>query len=162
MLWREKYNQCLYLFLHTIWKCIKKQPGVEICLKSAEIHYYWITQIFQKTWNNLLKHTYVVKCHRCCETITNHLKISHYKPDRLAFTASLGIHFLCITALKWLLPPPLPIPRDTPKTKEFWKGESLFDPCVNAIGQRPYCLSRMEVSYCIFVFGAIIRRDLRT
>ena len=44
------------------------------------------------------------------------------------------------------------------------KGEigSLFDPCVNAIGRRPYCPSRMEVSYCTFGFGAIIRRDLRT
>ena len=32
---------------------------------------------------------------------------------------------------------------------------SLFDPCVNAMGQRPYWLSRMEVSYCTFGFGAI-------
>ena len=39
---------------------------------------------------------------------------------------------------------------------------SLFDPCVNAMGRRPYCPSRMEVSYCTFGFGAIIRRDLRT
>ena len=44
------------------------------------------------------------------------------------------------------------------------KGEilSLFDPCINALGQWPYCPSRMEVSYCTFGFGAIIRRDLRT
>ena len=41
-------------------------------------------------------------------------------------------------------------------------SESLFDPCVNAMGWRPYCPSRMEVSYCTFGFGAIIRRDLRT
>ena len=39
---------------------------------------------------------------------------------------------------------------------------SLFDPCVNDMGQRPYCLSRMEVSYCTFGFGAIIRHDQRT
>ena len=39
---------------------------------------------------------------------------------------------------------------------------SLFDPCVNAMGRRPYCSSRMEVGYCTFGFGAIIRRDLRT
>ena len=39
---------------------------------------------------------------------------------------------------------------------------SLFDPCVNAVGRRPYCPSRMEVSYCTIRFGAIIRRDLRT
>ena len=25
---------------------------------------------------------------------------------------------------------------------------SLFDPCVNAMGRRPYWPSRMEVSYC--------------
>ena len=37
---------------------------------------------------------------------------------------------------------------------------SLF--CVNAMGWRPYCPSRMEVSYCTFGFGTIIRRDLRT
>ena len=30
------------------------------------------------------------------------------------------------------------------------------------MGQRPYCLSRVEVIYCTFGFGAIIRRDLRT
>ena len=39
---------------------------------------------------------------------------------------------------------------------------SLFDPCVNTTGQRPYCPSRMEVSYCTFGFGAIIQCDLRT
>ena len=39
---------------------------------------------------------------------------------------------------------------------------SLFDSCVNAMGWRPYCPSRMEVSYCTFGFGAIIRRDLCT
>ena len=37
---------------------------------------------------------------------------------------------------------------------------SLSDPCVNATGQRPYCPSGMEVSYCTFRFGAIIQRDL--
>ena len=31
----------------------------------------------------------------------------------------------------------------------------LFDACVNTMGWRPYCLSRMEVSYCTFGFGAI-------
>ena len=35
-------------------------------------------------------------------------------------------------------------------------------PCVNTMGQRPYYPSRMEMSYCTFGFGAIIRRDLRT
>ena len=30
------------------------------------------------------------------------------------------------------------------------------------MGRRPYCLSRMEVSYCTFGFGVIIRHDLRT
>ena len=30
------------------------------------------------------------------------------------------------------------------------------------MGRRPYCPSCMEVSYCTFAFGAIIRRDLRT
>ena len=30
------------------------------------------------------------------------------------------------------------------------------------MGRRPYWPSRMEVSYCTFGFGAIIRRDLRT
>ena len=39
---------------------------------------------------------------------------------------------------------------------------SLFDPCVNAMGRRPHCPSRMEVSYCTSGFGAIIQRDLRT
>ena len=44
------------------------------------------------------------------------------------------------------------------------KGEigSLFDPCVNGMGGRPYCSSHMEVSYCIIGFGVIIRRNLRT
>ena len=44
------------------------------------------------------------------------------------------------------------------------KGEIrfLFWPCVNTMSWRPYCLSRMEVIYCTFGFGAIIRRDLRT
>ena len=39
---------------------------------------------------------------------------------------------------------------------------SLFDHCVNAMGQRPYCPSHMEVSYCIFGFSTIVRCDLRT
>ena len=39
---------------------------------------------------------------------------------------------------------------------------SRFDPRVNALGQRPYWPSRMEVSYCTFGFGAIIRCDLHT
>ena len=43
------------------------------------------------------------------------------------------------------------------------KGESgLFLPRVNAMGRRPYWPSRIEVSYCTFGFGAIIRRSLRT
>ena len=47
--------------------------------------------------------------------------------------------------------------------KEFKSGiESLFDPCVNAVGRRPYCPSCMEASYCTFGFCAIIRRDLHT
>ena len=33
---------------------------------------------------------------------------------------------------------------------------SLFAPCVNAMGRRPYCSSRMVVSYCTFGFGAVI------
>ena len=42
------------------------------------------------------------------------------------------------------------------------KGESgLFLTRVNAMGWRPYCPSRMEVSYCTFRFGVIIRPDLR-
>ena len=51
--------------------------------------------------------------------------------------------------------------RSTPRNLKggIW---SLFDPCVNAIGWRPYCPSRMEVSYCTFRFGVIIRRNLRT
>ena len=36
---------------------------------------------------------------------------------------------------------------------------SLFDPCVNALGRRPYCPSRMEASYCTFGFGAIITKS---
>ena len=32
---------------------------------------------------------------------------------------------------------------------------SLFDPCVNAMGRRPYWPSCMEVSYCTFGFGVI-------
>ena len=39
---------------------------------------------------------------------------------------------------------------------------SQVDPCVNAMGQRPYWPSRMEVGYCTFGFGAIIQRDLCT
>ena len=39
---------------------------------------------------------------------------------------------------------------------------SLFDPCVNALGQQPYWLSCMEASYCTSGFRAIIRDDLRT
>ena len=38
----------------------------------------------------------------------------------------------------------------------------LFYSCVNAMGWRSYYLSRMEVSYCTFGFGAIIRCDLPT
>ena len=43
------------------------------------------------------------------------------------------------------------------------KGEigSLFNLCVIAMGRQPYWPSCMEVSCCIFGFGAIIRRDLR-
>ena len=46
----------------------------------------------------------------------------------------------------------------------IWSRKSglFFDPFVNAMGRRPYCPSRMEVSYCTFGFGAIIRRDLLT
>ena len=40
--------------------------------------------------------------------------------------------------------------------------ESLFYSCVIAMRRRPYWLSRMEVSYCTFGFGANIRCDLRT
>ena len=39
---------------------------------------------------------------------------------------------------------------------------SFFDPCVNALGRRPYCPLHMEVSYCTFGFSTIIQRDLRT
>ena len=42
--------------------------------------------------------------------------------------------------------------------KEFKRGgiRFLFDPCVNAMGRRPFCPSHMEVSYCTFgSFGAI-------
>ena len=39
---------------------------------------------------------------------------------------------------------------------------SLFDPNVNAMGRRLYFPSRMEVSYCTFGLGMIIRHDLRT
>ena len=48
-------------------------------------------------------------------------------------------------------------------TRKF-KGviRSLFDSCVNAMGQRPYWLSRMEASYYTFRFGTNIQRDLRT
>ena len=47
--------------------------------------------------------------------------------------------------------------------KEF-KGEiwSLFYLCVNAMGRRTYCPSRMEVSNGTSRFGAIIRRDLHS
>ena len=38
---------------------------------------------------------------------------------------------------------------------------SLFEPCVNAMGRRPYWPSHMEVSYCTIGFGAIIWCDLR-
>ena len=43
-----------------------------------------------------------------------------------------------------------------------WGIGSLFDPCVNTMGRRPYCPSCMEVSCCTFGFSTIIRRDLRT
>ena len=43
-----------------------------------------------------------------------------------------------------------------------WGIGSLFDSCVNAMGRWSYCPSCMEVSYCTFRFGAIIRPDLRT
>ena len=47
--------------------------------------------------------------------------------------------------------------------RNFNKGiGSLFDPCVNAMGQQPYCPSRMVARNCTFGFGAIIRCDLRT
>ena len=39
---------------------------------------------------------------------------------------------------------------------------SLFEPCVNAMGSSHIGLSCMEVSYCTFGFGTIIRCDLRT
>ena len=49
------------------------------------------------------------------------------------------------------------------KSRNIKRGiRSFFDPCVNAMGQRPYCLSRIEANYCTFGFGVIIRRDLRT
>ena len=35
-----------------------------------------------------------------------------------------------------------------------------FHPCVNAMEQRPYWRSCMDLGYCTFGFGAIIRRDL--
>ena len=38
----------------------------------------------------------------------------------------------------------------------------LFDPCVNAMGRRPFWPSRMEVSYCTFglkqLFGSVVHR----
>ena len=37
---------------------------------------------------------------------------------------------------------------------------SLFHACVNAMEQLPDCLSHIEMSYCTFRFGEIIRRDL--
>ena len=41
--------------------------------------------------------------------------------------------------------------------KEFKRENRIsFDPCVNAMGRWPYCLSRMEVSYCTF---GLIWRD---
>ena len=44
-----------------------------------------------------------------------------------------------------------------------FKGESVsFSPCVNDMERRPYWVSLMEVSYCTFGFGAVIRRDLGT
>ena len=49
------------------------------------------------------------------------------------------------------------------ETTEFKRGNRVsFDPCVNTMGWRPYCPSRMEASYCTFGFGAIIQCDLRT
>ena len=39
---------------------------------------------------------------------------------------------------------------------------SPFDPRVNTMWGWPYCPLLMEVSYCTFRFGAIIRRNLRT
>ena len=36
---------------------------------------------------------------------------------------------------------------------------SLFDPCVNAMGRRPYWPSRMEVSYFTLGFGVICAHD---
>ena len=45
--------------------------------------------------------------------------------------------------------------------KEFELGNRVsFLTRVNAMGQWPYCSSRMEVSYCTCGFGAIIQRDL--
>ena len=38
----------------------------------------------------------------------------------------------------------------------------LFDTYVNVMEQWPYCMSHLEVSYCIFGFGVIIQYDLRT
>ena len=45
--------------------------------------------------------------------------------------------------------------------KEIKRGiGSLFDPCVNAMGWRPYRLSHMEDIYCTFRFGEVIRHNL--
>ena len=49
-----------------------------------------------------------------------------------------------------------------PRSLKGEPGLFFFDPCVNTMEWRPYCPSRMEVSYCTFRFGAIIRRDLCT
>ena len=63
----------------------------------------------------------------------------------------------------------LPVSNTNPALSILWlpknfKGgiRSLFDPCVNTMGQRPYCSSRMEMSYCTFGFSVIIQCNLCT
>ena len=89
------------------------------------------------------------------------------------FQASSYPHSLVVPLLSlvWTLAPPpshphiqqVLNPQSLVVPKEFKRGiRSLFDPCVNAMGRRPYCPSHMEVSYCTFGFGAIIRCNLHT
>ena len=94
--------------------------------------------------------------------------------SRVQHIASVWIHYLQITKgrpyhcptcspqmLYLEVPSVVLCPEVDPRNLKGGIG-SLFDPCVNTMGQRPYWLSRTEVSYCTSGFGGIIWSNLRT
>ena len=80
-----------------------------------------------------------------------------------AFYPNFTVFFL--VSCMWPLTPPATvctIPRWQWPQYDLMVLGAYWSRNLNAMGQWPYCPSRMEASYCIFGFGANIRRNLRT